>query len=196
MNQYEIKVYDQLNKIQKEETVDVFIEGFGHMMNFSKDDQELKSLFSTAFHPSFTYVYIENDIVLGILGIASNEIRPIKLELDHCIHIYGKLKGTILYKQMNSIFQSQVVKKNTDLYIDVLATRKNARGRGIATKLLEYVFSLPKYNECYIEVLSKNKNAKRIYEKNGFLVYKKQYFSFLSLKGMGYPIKMKRVLTM
>lgn len=95
---------------------------------------------------------------------------------------------------MNSIFQSQVVKKNTDIYVDVLATTKKARGRGVATKLLEYVFSLPKYKECYIEVLSKNLNAIRLYEKSGFITYKSKYFSLITLKGFGYPIKMKRDL--
>lgn len=194
MNQYEIKMYGQLNDIQKEETIGVFLEGFGHMMTFSKDNQELKSLFSNAFHPSYIYAYIENDKVLGILGIASNYIRPIKLDLNQCISIFGKFKGSIICKQMNLIFQSQAVKKDTDIYIDVLATTKNARGRGVATRLLEYSFSLPKYKECYIEVLSKNINAKKLYEKSGFIEYKKKYFSFASLMGLGYPIRMKRNL--
>ena len=137
MNQYEIKMYGELNNIQKEETIGVFLEGFGHMMTFSKDNQELKCLFSTAFHPSYMYAYIENDKVLGLLGIASIYIRPIKLDLNQCIKVYGKLKGSIICKQMNWIFQSQVVKKNTDIYIDVLATTKNARGRGVATRLIK-----------------------------------------------------------
>jgi ribosomal protein S18 acetylase RimI-like enzyme len=90
---------------------------------------------------------------------------------------------------MNTIFQSQVVNNNTDIYIDVT---KNARGRGVATKLLEFAFSLPEYKECYIEVLSKNLTAKKLYEKCGFIVYKKKPFSFITLMGHGYPIKMKR----
>lgn len=194
VNPYEIKAYRQLNNIQKEETVDVFLEGFSHMMTFSKDNQELKSLFSASFHPSYVYAYIENNKVLGILGTASNHVRPIKLDLNQCIRIYGKFKGSVLYKQMNLIFQSQTVKKDTDIYIDVLATAKNARGRGVATRLLEHAFSLPDYKECYIEVLSKNSNAKRLYEKSGFIVCKNLPFSFVSLMGLGYPIRMKRDL--
>jgi ribosomal protein S18 acetylase RimI-like enzyme len=192
MNQYEIKVFGQLNNIQKEETIDVFLEGFGHMMSFSKDKQELKSLFSTAFHPSYIYTCIENDKVLGILGIGLKDIRPVKLDIDQCVRIYGKFKGTILCKQMNLIFQSRVVKKDTDIYIDVLATTKIARGRGVASYLLEFAFSLQKYKECYIEVLSKNLFARNLYEKYGFVAYKKQPFSFITLMGYGYPIKMKR----
>ncbi|MDF2804387.1 MAG: hypothetical protein K0S61_4292, partial [Anaerocolumna sp.] len=32
----------------------------------------------------------------------------------------------------------------------------------------------------------------KLYEKCGFIVYKKKPFSFITLKGLGYPIKMKR----
>jgi ribosomal protein S18 acetylase RimI-like enzyme len=192
LNQYEIKEYGQLNSKQKEEAIEVFIEGFGHMMTFSKDREELKCLFSASFHPAYIYVYLESGKVLGILGIASNRIRPIKLELNQCISLFGKFKGSIIYKQMSSIFQSQAVKNDTDLYIDVLATSKEARGRGVASKLLEYAFSLSQYKECYIEVLSKNLNAKRLYEKSGFIISKKKIFSFTVLMGLGYPIRMKR----
>lgn len=92
---------------------------------------------------------------------------------------------------MNSIFQSQVVKGDTDLYIDVLATLQQARGRGVATRLLQYSFDLPGYENYYIDVLSKNVNAKRLYEKMDFLEYNKVRFSFVAVMGYGYPIKMK-----
>lgn len=187
--------YGQLDNVQKDEAVEVFLEGFGHMMTFSKNKQDLKDLFSAAFHPEYIYTYLENGIVLGILGIATNHIRPIKFDLNQCVKTLGKQKGYIVCKQINLIFQSQAVKKETDLYIDVLATTKSARGKGIATKLLEYAFALPRYKEYYIEVLSKNQNAKRLYEKKGFVAYKRNYVSFINLMGFGYPIKMKRNMT-
>lgn len=192
MSSNEIKRYGQLSSVQKDEAVEVFLEGFGHMMSFSKDKQDLKDLFSVAFHPEYFYTYIENEKVLGILGIATNHIRPIKFDLNQCMKTLGKWKGYIVCKQMNMIFQSQAVRKETDLYIDVLATTKTARGRGVATKLLEYAFALPRYEEYYIEVLSKNQNAKRLYEKKGFVAYKRKYVSFIRSMGFGYPIKMKR----
>lgn len=192
MDQFKIKQYGQLEEKQKEKAVEIFIEGFKHLMTFSKDEEELKALFSTSLNPSLLYTYIEKDKVLGIIGIATNHARPIRLVLETCIHIYGRLKGTIFCKQMNVIFQSQVVKGDYDLYIDVLATTKEARGRGIATKLIEFAFSLENYENYYIEVFSKNVNAKRLYEKTGFETYKKSKFSFIARLGQGYPIKMKR----
>ena len=195
MDQFEIKQYGQLEERQKEKAIEIFIEGFKHLMTFSKDEVELKQLFSIGLNPSLIYVCIENDKVLGIMGIATNHARPIRVDLEKCIHIYGKLKGTILCKQMNVIFQSQVVKGDHDLYIDVLATTKEARGRGIATKLIEYAFALENYEDCYIEVLSKNVNAKRLYERMGFEAYKKSKISFVALLGQGYPVKMRRCKT-
>ena len=192
MEQGRITEYGKLNDVQKEEAVEIFIEGFGHLMTFTKDKEILKSLFLTTFHPSYVLAYVEAEQVLGILGIATNQIRPIKFEMDICIKLLGKYKGTLICKQMNAIFQSQAVKEDTDLYIDVLATSKAARGKGVATKLLNYSFNLQNYENYYIEVLSKNVNAKRLYEKIGFAVYKKSYFSALSLMGFGYPIKMKK----
>lgn len=187
----EIKQYQQLNSKQQEKVLEVFIDGFGHLMTFAKSDEELKRVFASAFHPSLVYACIEEDKVLGLLGIATKHIRPIKLELELCIKMYGKLKGTLLCKQMNGIFQSQVVKEETDLYIDVLATAKEERGRGVASKLLNYALTLDDYKDFWIEVLSKNINAKRLYEKIGFKEYKKNRISFIRLVGYGYPIKMK-----
>lgn len=192
MNQYEIKKYGALNEIQKEEAVEVFIEGFGHMMNFTKEKEKLKTLFLTALNPSYVIAYVESQKVLGIVGIATNRIRPIKMEAGLCKKLFGKFKGLMICRQMNAIFQSQMVKEDTDLYIDVLATSKTARCKGVATALLNHSFTIKKYENYYIEVLSKNTNAKRLYEKIGFMEYKKCYVSILSFMGNGYPIKMKK----
>lgn len=192
MKPFKIAKYHELCELQKRELIEVFIEGFGHLMNFTKDKEVLQELFLHAIHEDYMLAYVEDDIVLGIIGIATNKIRPIKLDRNVCIKLFGNMKGKMLCKQMNGIFQGQVVNENTDLYIDILATSKVARGKGIATKLLTYCFDLPEYEEYYIEVLSKNQNAKALYEKMGFEVYKKNYISSILLLGFGYPIKMKK----
>ena len=45
MNQSEITSYSKLTDTQKQELVQIFIEGFGHLMTFSKDQEELERLF-------------------------------------------------------------------------------------------------------------------------------------------------------
>lgn len=191
MNQYKIKEYGKLNDLQKEQVAEILIEGFGHLLTFSKDKEVLKALFLPAFNPNYIFAYSEDEVVQGILGLGTNCMRPIKFEMDVCIKLFGKFKGSIICRQLNGIFQSQAVKGDCDLYIDVLATSKNFRGKGIGTKLLNYSLELPHYTDYYIEVLSKNTNAKRLYEQIGFETYKEERFSMIALLGYGYPIKMK-----
>lgn len=188
-----ITQYGQLSEAQKIETVEIFIEGFKHLMKFTNDREVLKALFLPSFNPLYTYVLLEREQVRGILGIGTNKIRPIKFEKDICKELFGNFKGSILCSQMNAIFQSKAVKEDTDLYIDMLAIAEEARGKGVATTLLQYSFDLKGYKNYYIEVMSKNTNAKRLYEKVGFKEYKRAIFSPLALSGYGYPIKMKKV---
>lgn len=183
--------YKLLSEAQKDQLVEILVEGFGHLMTFTKDKNQLNALFRTALHPDFVYAYVEQDRALGLLGLATNQIRAVKLNSETCKDVLGK-KGILICKQMNAIFQSQVVKEDTDLYIDFLATAKDARGKGIATALLNFSFQLPGYKDYYIEVFSKNENAKRLYESIGFSTIKKSYFSPAIFLHYGYPIKMKK----
>lgn len=86
---------------------------------------------------------------------------------------------------MNAIFQSKAVEKETDLYIDVPATAKAARGKGVASRLIQYCLELLDFQTYHLEVLSKNANAKRI----GFVAYKHQRLSPTLLQGWGTPSK-------
>lgn len=190
--EWSILQYSQLNEKQKLEAVEIFIDGFGHLMKFSKDREVTKALFLPALNPVYVYALLEEETVLGMVGLGTNKIRPIKLPIGICKEVFGNFKGTLICKQVNSVFQSQAVKGDTDLYIDVLASSQQARGKGVATRLLQHSFDLPGYENYYIDVLSKNVNAKRLYEKMGFLEYKKARFSFVAVMGFGYPIKMKK----
>lgn len=105
-----------------------------------------------------------------------------------------KIRGKLLSKQMNAIFQTPVVKGDKDLYIDVWATAGQARGKGVATTLLKYAFDFNEFDNYFIDVFSKNEDAVRLYKKVGFSICKEEKYSLLHLavSGMGYPIKMKR----
>ena len=75
---YEIMEYARLTLTQKSQAVDLFMEGFGHMMTFSKDEKLKKELMLEIFHPNLFRCYVEDGKVLGLLGIATHEIRPIE----------------------------------------------------------------------------------------------------------------------
>ena len=94
--------------------------------------------------------------------------------------------------QMNGVFQKPVVKFADELYIDVLVTSGEARRKGVGSALLNYAFALNGYNTFYVHVFSKNMPAIKLYEKNGFLVEKREKFSLMRFMGNGYPVKMRK----
>jgi len=184
--------YGELNEEQKKQAVELFMEGFGHFMTFSKDEKLKRKLFQELFHPSLFSGYVEGEKVLGLLGIATSKARPLKFERDICVKYFGKWKGAILSKQMNAIFQKQVVKEPKELYIDVLVTGREARRKGVGTALLNHAFGLDGYDTYSIEVFSNNQAAISLYEKSGFVVEKREKGSLMRFLGAGYPIKMKK----
>lgn len=184
--------YGELNEEQKKQAVELFMEGFGHFMTFSKDEKLKRKLFQELFHPSLFSGYVEGEKVLGLLGIATSKARPLKFERDICVKYFGKWKGAILSKQMNAIFQKQVVKEPRELYIDVLVTGREARRKGVGTTLLNHAFGLDGYDTYSIEVFSNNQAAISLYEKSGFVVEKREKGSLMRFLGAGYPIKMKK----
>ena len=172
---YEIMEYARLTLTQKSQAVDLFMEGFGHMMTFSKDEMcgnGIRCVGKYVYDHGLTdktditvetlagikqlKLYVEDGKVLGLLGIATHEIRPIDFRLDTCVRLFGRMKGAIISKQMNAIFQKPVVSFQDELYIDVLVTGSEARRKGVASALLNDVFKQKKYSVCYLHVFLQN----------------------------------------
>lgn len=179
----------------KRKAIDLFIEGFFDIFSsITKNKIVLNELFINSIDFSLVYVFINGKEIIGFIGISDNKKRPIKCNLNICKQLFGKFKGIIIQKQLAMMMEEIVVKKESDLYIEFLVTDKKNRNKGIASKLIKFVYDELGYENYYIEVLSKNKNAKRLYENLGFKIYKKEY-NFLSLmtiiQGFGYPIKLK-----
>lgn len=193
--EYKIVEYGCLNEMQRKQAVELFMEGFGHFMTFSKDEDLKRKLFLEILHPTLFKCYVEEGKILGLMGIATNEVRPMNFDHNICVKYFGKLKGAIISKQMNAIFQKPVVKSKEELYIDVLVTGSEARRKGVGTALLNYTFGLQEYTVYFIEVFSNNQAAISLYEKSGFRVDRREKFSLMRFLGAGYPIKMRKGIT-
>lgn len=184
--------FGKLSSSQKEEAVQLFLYGFGHFMTFSKDEALKKKLFIEIFSPNFFLCYVEEDKVLGLMGLGTNKIRPIDFKKDICQKYFGKFKGSLISKQMNGIFQKSAVKNDKELYLDTLVTHPDYRNKGIGTELIKKTFSFGDYTSLVTEVFSKNENAINFYKRNGFTITKKHKFSIMRLFGSGYPIVMTK----
>ncbi|MBO4438966.1 MAG: GNAT family N-acetyltransferase [Spirochaetaceae bacterium] len=191
--EYTIVNYSKLNENQRKQAVELFMEGFGHMMTFSKDGALIRSLLAEIFDPELFRCYVEGEKVLGLIGIATNEVRPLNFRLEPCVKYFGNMRGKMISNQMNSIFQKPVVESADELYIDVLVTSGETRRKGVGSALLNHAFAQKGYNTFYVHVFSKNLPAIKLYEKNGFVVEKREKFSLMRLLGNGYPVKMKKL---
>ena len=186
--------FGELNDIQKEEAVDLFLYSFGHFMTFSKDKNLKKQLFLEIFSPNLFLCYVEDDKVLGLMGLGTNKVRPINFKKEICQKYFGKFKGFIISKQMNGIFQKIAVKNENELYLDTLVTHPSYRNKGIGTSLINKACKYGSYETIVTEVFSKNLNAIKFYEKNGFTIQKRNKCSLMRLMGSGYPIKMIKII--
>lgn len=187
--------FGKLSSSQKEEAVQLFLYGFGHFMTFSKDESLKKKLFLEIFSPNLFFCYVEENKVLGLMGLGTNKVRPIDFKKDICQKYFGKFKGSLISKQMNGIFQKPAVKGNNDLYLDTLVTHPDYRSKGIGSLLIKKASSFGEYTTLVTEVFSKNENAIKFYMRNGFIIFKKHKFSIMRLFGSGYPIVMSKSLT-
>ena len=184
----------QLDQCKKLEAVDLFVDSFRNVLTFTKSKLELVKLISASFCNSSIYVCLIENQVVGILGIGTNTQRALHFDKHLCQTIFGDIKGRIIYGMLHRIAEIPAVKNDTDLYIDYLATDSKMRNRGIATKLLNFAGELPLFRECYIEVLSKNVAAIKLYENLGFAVHKRSFNFFTFTQGLGHPIMMKKLM--
>ena len=186
--------YGSLGEAQKAEAVELFLVGFGRFMTFSKDEALKRKLFLEILDPDWFFCCLEGEKVLGLMGLGTREKRPIYFKPELCRALFGERKGRLISRQMNAVFQSRAVSGARDLYLDTLVTAPAARRQGIAAALLERACALGNFDALYTEVFSKNENARRFYETQGFVTVKKERFSILRLQGAGYPVKMRKTL--
>jgi ribosomal protein S18 acetylase RimI-like enzyme len=190
MNNLNIVKLSELDNEFKEKAVHLFVDSFYNMYtSLTKDNNVLYELFLYSLDFSLVYVALYDNIIAGFMGIANNKKRTMHFDRLKCIDLFGRVKGIIIYKQLGFILEKPNVKNDNEMCIDYLATDRSYRGKGIATKLIDYACNELGYDECYLEVLTKNITAKRLYEHTGFKEYKRCYSI-----GLGNISKMKKQL--
>lgn len=192
---YQIEAMTDLNERQKSEAIELFIEGFYDIIGkgVSKDRKVLLELFQQAFDPSLVLVCLEGEEVIGFLGMATKEKRPIQLDKEKCIALFGKFKGTMVYKTMGAILHERLNIEQQEGYIDYLTTAESHRGRGVATFMINWLAGKGTYRKLSLEVLAKNERAHRLYQQLGFRQTSIESNLMLRLNGYGQIIKMSWV---
>ncbi len=176
----------------RNEVAKVFIEAYyDELAHITKDKNKLLKVFTQAINQEVFYVALTEQEVVGILACSTNDDRGLKLDKSTFRETFGFIKGNIAYNFLNSDFNRQLTYPPSTGYIECVGTLTNYRGRGIASKLIEYVTKELHFDEYVLEVSDTNKNAYRLYEKLGFKVFKKVKVKWAKMKGYNETIFMK-----
>lgn len=191
---YNIVSLKKLNKKQKRDAMELVWDGFAYVFKLMTKHEILFEYLYQSLNEDHTFVCMKDEVIIGFLGIGTYKARAFCLERSKAVELFGTLKGNLIYYQLHANLGNSVVKQKDELYIDFITTRKGVRKQGVATSLLNYAMTLNNYRTCYLDVLSNNVNAKRLYQYLGFEVYKKKYYTRLALGKLGYAILMKKRL--
>ena len=190
--EYEIRKLSELEEEQVYQATSICIDGLYNVFSMlSKDKVILREIFKDSFQYDMNYACLYEGEIAGFIGIGNSSIRPASdMKLETFEKYLGKNAGMI-HKFTEPAFSKIRVDSDNVVEIEFLVTSPHFRGKGIATKLIEFVCDMPEYDYCVLDVYSKNPNAIRLYEKLGFRQVKVKSEWILRLRGVGKTITMK-----
>jgi ribosomal protein S18 acetylase RimI-like enzyme len=191
----EIKLAKDLNENIKEKISELFVEAFGRDLKIiSNDTGKLIKAFSHMFVLDYFYVGIIDNEIAGMMVCVDKEHYCIKSDRKILVKNLGLIKGLLanmIFKKYFNKYPKYPVETDEETgSIEFVATNKKYRKKGIATTIMEYIFSLNMYEKYILEVADTNERAYNLYKKLGYReIYKiKQKFS--KMIGINYLVYM------
>jgi len=194
MEQATVKRLSELDDRHLDQTVQLFIDGFFKEMGdkLSINLQTLANAVKPSFKKDHYYVCLLDDKVMGLLAVSSNKSRSHAFDKKTIRRGLGFFKGSLIYSILNEELQKPLDLPEKQCNIESVTTGVEARGKGVASKLINHVIDNLDYEEFVLDVIDSNVNAIRLYEKLGFAVYKRKKESFLArMAGMNERLYMK-----
>ena len=169
----EFKQASECGENIREDICKLFLEAFGEYFTiFSKDLGKLIKAFSHIFQLEYFYVCIINNEIVGMTALVDKGNNSIRLNKMEFVKYFGLLKGTfaniVLKKYLCKAPKYPVEINNKTGSIEFVATSKKFKKMGIATFLMEGIFSLNIYEKYILEVADTNEPAYNLYQKLGY----------------------------
>lgn len=193
MNNIVIERMSNLDKKYRKEVAQVFVDAYYDYLTFlSKDKHKLSEAFEHAFVSDVFFVALSQEKVVGILACSNNKNRALHIQKKELRKHFGFLKGTISHSFMKKNFHTPLNYSDDTTYIESVATSTQARGKGVATLLMDYVYNQLPYTDYILEVVDTNTNAIRLYEKLDYCEFERKKAKLPKLMGFEYAIYMKK----
>ena len=169
----EIKLAKDMNGNIQEKISELFVEAFGKdLKTISKNTHKLVKAFSHMFVLDYFYLGIIDNEIAGMMACVNREHYCIKHNKKILVKNLGLIKGLlanmIISKYINKYPKYPVEMDETTGSIEFVATNKKYRKKGIATSIMEYIFSLNMYEKYILEVADTNEQAYNLYRKLGY----------------------------
>ena len=177
----------------------IFVGGWYDVLKIlCKDKGKLERAFEHIFKLDDFYVALVEQKIMAFIAVSErkNERRVIQLDRKelrkHLGFIRGSLTNWALTKEMIDKKYPFAIPVGTGV-IEFVATLPEARGKGLAGKLIEYVMETCEYQEYILEVVDTNYGAIKLYERLGFSEFQREKSKHpKKYSGFEYMIYMKR----
>ena len=154
------------------------------------------AIIEKAFDPAFTIAAFCQDKPVGIAGLYYNGHGFLRPQRSEFIRQFGWAQGTMRAAVFGLFAQAH---GQRDMYIHTMAVAPAMRGKGVGTLLLNAVFQIARekgFNSVSLEVVDTNLDARRLYERFGFVATHTHYFPYLrGIAGFSASTEMVKALS-
>jgi ribosomal protein S18 acetylase RimI-like enzyme len=192
----EIKLARDLGGDIREKISGLFAEAFGKELKIiSRDTDKLARAFSHMFVLDYFYVGITGGEIAGMMVCADKEHYCIDHDKRILIKNLGPIKGLladmIFKKYFNRYPKYPVEIDDKTGSVEFVATNKKYRRTGVATEIMEHIFSLKLYEKYILEVADTNERAFKLYEKMGYREVHRIKQKYAKKTGINYLVYME-----
>jgi ribosomal protein S18 acetylase RimI-like enzyme len=169
----EIKLAKDFGGNINEKISALFVEAFGKELKIiSNDSNKLTKAFLHMFVLDYFYIGIIDNEIAGMMVCTDKEHYCIKHDKKILVNNLGLVKGLLanmIFKIYFNKYPKYPVKIDEKTgSIEFVATNKKYRRMGMATLIMEYIFSLKLYEKYILEVADTNERAYNLYKKLGY----------------------------
>ena len=193
----EIKQAANFNDNIREKISEIFVDAFKKDLRiFSKDSTKLAKALAHIFILEYFYVAIIDNEIAGMIACMDKEHFCIKhnkkILVKHLGIVKGLLANTLFKHYFNKYPKYPIEIDDKTASVEFVATSSKYVKRGVASTIMNHLFSLPAYKHYILEVADTNTNAVALYKKLGYKeVCRKEMKLGKKYSGINYLVYMK-----
>lgn len=165
----------------REEAAALYDEAFGPKLALAVPDQAARRrLLAAAFALPYAVVALDNEALVGLAGYHTTEGSLTGgMTTEGLLRMLGFLGGARAAAVLGLYERTP---EPGELLMDGIAVRSDRRGQGIGTQLLDALKQLARedgYRQIRLDVIDTNVAARRLYEREGFVVTRSESYELL-----------------